>query len=124
MDGNGAWVRQGEGFWQVHHEAWKRSGLNQQQYCEFHGLHGAVRPWRAIDSMTQAERRERCESSYSSPSWIPILAALPDDVETLQKLERSLAAERASISKAQTRIERIIEKLRANASVRQNWPAC
>ena len=38
VDGNGAWVRQGEGFWRAHHEAWKRSDLNQRQYCEFHGL--------------------------------------------------------------------------------------
>jgi transposase len=42
------------------------------------------------------------------------LAALPDDVETLQKLVRSLAAERASLREAQTEIERlnlIIKKL-------------
>jgi transposase len=42
------------------------------------------------------------------------LAALPDDVETLQKLVRSLAAERTSLSEAQAEIERlhlIIKKL-------------
>lgn len=32
---NGAWTRQGEVFWRAHHEAWKRSDLNQRQYCEF-----------------------------------------------------------------------------------------
>jgi hypothetical protein len=31
---NGAWTRQGEAFWRAHHEAWKRSDLNQRQYCE------------------------------------------------------------------------------------------
>jgi transposase len=42
------------------------------------------------------------------------LAALPDDVETLQKLVRSLAAERTSLREAQAEIERlniIIKKL-------------
>lgn len=28
------WVRQGEAFWRAHHEAWKRSALNQREYCE------------------------------------------------------------------------------------------
>jgi hypothetical protein len=35
------------------------------------------------------------------------LAALPNDVETLQKLVRSLAAERTSLSEAQAEIERL-----------------
>ena len=42
------------------------------------------------------------------------LAALPDDVETLQRMVRSLAAERTSLSEAQAEIERlnlIIKKL-------------
>ena len=42
------------------------------------------------------------------------LAALPDDVETLQRIVRSLAAERASLSEAKAEIERlnlIIKKL-------------
>ena len=42
------------------------------------------------------------------------LAALPDDVETLQRLLRSLAAERTVLSDAQAEIERlrlIIQKL-------------
>jgi transposase len=42
------------------------------------------------------------------------LAALPDDVEMLQKLVRSLAAERTSLREAQVEIERlniIIKKL-------------
>ena len=25
--------RHGEPFWRAHHEAWKRSDLNQQEYC-------------------------------------------------------------------------------------------
>jgi hypothetical protein len=42
------------------------------------------------------------------------LAALPDDVETLQRMVRSFASERASLSEAQAEIERlhlIIKKL-------------
>jgi hypothetical protein len=32
------WARQGEAFWRAHHEAWKRSDLNQRQYCEAKGI--------------------------------------------------------------------------------------
>jgi hypothetical protein len=35
---HGRWKRQGEAFWRAHHEAWKRSDLNQRQYCEAQGL--------------------------------------------------------------------------------------
>ena len=52
--------------------------------------------------------------SYSLPVMDIDLAALPDDVETLQKLVRSLASERTSLSEAQAEIERlhlIIKKL-------------
>jgi hypothetical protein len=34
VDENRAWTRQGEAFWRAHHEASKRSDLNQRQYCE------------------------------------------------------------------------------------------
>jgi hypothetical protein len=27
-----------EAFWRSHHEAWRRSNLNQREYCEVHGL--------------------------------------------------------------------------------------
>jgi hypothetical protein len=33
-----AWTRQGTAFWRAHHEAWKRSDLNQRQYCEAEGI--------------------------------------------------------------------------------------
>ena len=43
-----AWMRQGEAFWRAHHEAWKRSDLNQRQYCEAAGLPlKAFGNWRA-----------------------------------------------------------------------------
>jgi transposase len=45
------------------------------------------------------------------------LAALPDDVETLQRMVRTLAAERAALSEAQVEIERlqlIVQKLQRN----------
>src|ERR1041385_2916657 len=43
-----AWKRQGEAFWRAHHEAWKRSDLNQRQYCEAHGIPlKAFGNWRA-----------------------------------------------------------------------------
>jgi len=42
------WTRQGEAFWREHHEAWKRSDLNQREYCEAHGLpRKGFENWRA-----------------------------------------------------------------------------
>ena len=39
--------RYGEAFWRAHHEAWKRSDLNQREYCEVHGLaQKAFENWR------------------------------------------------------------------------------
>jgi hypothetical protein len=47
-DENGRWLRQGEAFWRAHHEAWKRSDLNQRQYCEAEGIPlKAFGNWRA-----------------------------------------------------------------------------
>jgi hypothetical protein len=41
-------VRYGEAFWRAHHEAWRRSDLNQREYCEAHGLPlKAFGNWRA-----------------------------------------------------------------------------
>jgi hypothetical protein len=42
------WTRQGEAFWRAHHEAWKRSNLNQREYCELHDLpRKGFENWRA-----------------------------------------------------------------------------
>jgi hypothetical protein len=41
-------VRYGEAFWRAHHEAWKRSELNQREYCEAEGFSlKAFGNWRA-----------------------------------------------------------------------------
>src|SRR4051812_33593288 len=53
VDRNGAWTRQGEAFWRAHHEAWKRSDLNQRQYCAAHGL-----PQKAFENWRQKFRAE------------------------------------------------------------------
>ena len=48
VDENGAWTRQSEAFRRAHHEAWKRSDLNQRQYCEAEDLPlKAFGNWRA-----------------------------------------------------------------------------
>lgn len=47
------WKRQGEAFWRAHHEAWKRSDLNQREYCEVHGL-----PQKAFENWRQKFRAE------------------------------------------------------------------
>ncbi|WP_416898658.1 MAG: IS66 family insertion sequence element accessory protein TnpA [Minwuia sp.] len=40
--------RHGEAFWRAHHEAWKRSDLNQREFCEAHRIPlKALRNWRA-----------------------------------------------------------------------------
>ncbi len=45
---NTVWARQGEAFWRAHHEAWKRSDLNQRQYCDAEGIPlKAFGNWRA-----------------------------------------------------------------------------
>ena len=42
------WTRQGEAFWRAHQEAWKRSELNQREYCEAQGIPlKAFGNWRA-----------------------------------------------------------------------------
>ena len=48
-----AWKRQGEAFWRAHHEAWKRSDLNQRQYCEAQGL-----PQKGFENWRQKFRAE------------------------------------------------------------------
>jgi hypothetical protein len=53
VDEHRAWKRQGEAFWRAHHEAWKRSDLNQRQYCEVHGL-----PRKAFENWRQKFRAE------------------------------------------------------------------
>ncbi len=40
--------RHGEAFWRTHHEAWRRSELNQREYCEAQGIPlKAFGNWRA-----------------------------------------------------------------------------
>ena len=41
-------IRYGEAFWRTHHEGWKKSPLNQREYCEAHGIPlKAFGNWRA-----------------------------------------------------------------------------
>lgn len=47
------WTRQGEAFWRAHHEAWKRSDLNQREYCKVQGL-----PQKAFENWRQKFRAE------------------------------------------------------------------
>ena len=48
-DENGRWRRQDGSYWRAHHEAWKRSDLNQRQYCEAERIPlKAFGNWRAV----------------------------------------------------------------------------
>ena len=41
-------ARYGEAYWRAHHEAWRRSDLNQREYCEAQGIPlKAFGNWRA-----------------------------------------------------------------------------
>jgi len=47
-DGNRSELRYGEVFWRAHHEAWRRSDLNQREYCEVQDISlKAFGNWRA-----------------------------------------------------------------------------
>jgi hypothetical protein len=47
-DGSRSQARYGEAFWRAHHEAWRRSDLNQREYCEAQGIPlKAFGNWRA-----------------------------------------------------------------------------
>ena len=55
------WRRQHEDFWRAHHEAWKRSDLNQRQYCEAEGIpRKAFESWRAIFKTEPSHRNASC----------------------------------------------------------------
>jgi hypothetical protein len=54
-----AWKRQGEAFWRAHHEAWKRSDLNQREYCEAHGLpQKGFENWRGFKAEPPPQQRK------------------------------------------------------------------
>jgi hypothetical protein len=79
MDENGAWTRQGESFWRAHHEAWKRSDLNQRQYCDAEGIPlKAFRNWRAIFKAEPQppERKLLYRRRGLSPPFSPHLSPL------------------------------------------------
>lgn len=71
---NRPWTRQGEKFWRAHHEAWKRSDLNQRQYCEAQGIPlKAFGNWRA-----DIQRRATCARAASRDPQLPPALRLPD----------------------------------------------
>ena len=49
------------------------------------------------------------------------LAALPDDVETLQRMVRTLAAERSSLSAAKAEIERLVHRSALMVGQTASW---
>jgi hypothetical protein len=64
-----SWRRQDEEFWRAHHEAWKRSDLNQRQYCEAEGIPlKAFGNWRA---QFKAEPQRRPRANDKRPSHEP-----------------------------------------------------
>ena len=66
-----SWTREGEAFWRAHHEAWKRSDLNQRQYCEAQGIPlKAFGNWRgAVQSRAGTARAQAAvPASASKPS--------------------------------------------------------
>ena len=77
VDENGVWTRQSEAFWRAHHEAWKRSDLNQRQYCEAEGIPlKAFGNWRAKfkAELQPAERKLLYRRRGLSPPFSPHLS--------------------------------------------------
>ena len=59
VDNAGPRARYGEAFWRAHHEAWKRSDLNQREYCEAQGIPlKAFGNWRATGLCLFTKRLE------------------------------------------------------------------
>lgn len=78
-DNHRRWTRQGEAFWRAHHEAWKRSDLNQRQYCEAEGIPlKSFGNWRAqFKAEPQPpERRLRYRRRPLSPPLSPPVSPL------------------------------------------------
>jgi hypothetical protein len=76
-DENRTWRRQDESFWRAHHEAWKRSDLNQRQYCEAEGIPlKAFGNWRSkFEAEPQPpERKLLYRRRGSSPPFSPLLS--------------------------------------------------
>ena len=76
-DENRTWRRQDEAFWRAHHEAWKRSDLNQRQYCEAEGVPlKAFGNWRSkFEAEPQPpERKLLYRRRGSSPPFSPHLS--------------------------------------------------
>ena len=65
VDENGAWTRQGEAFWRAHHEAWKRSDLNQRQYCEAEDI-----PLKAFGDWGRSQGRAAAARTQSPPAQL------------------------------------------------------
>ena len=94
-DEHRAWTRQSEAFWRAHHEAWKRSDLNQRQYCEAEGIPlKAFGNWRAQfkaepqPSERKLLYRRRPLSPPLSPPISPPLRPLWSGVLSLLELGR------------------------------------
>ena len=70
------WRRQDEAFWRAHHEAWKRSDLNQRQYCEAEGIPlKAFGNWREqFKAEPPSERKLLYRRGMLSPSLSPPLS--------------------------------------------------
>ena len=78
-DENRTWRRQDESFWRAHHEAWKRSDLNQRQYCEAERIPlKAFGNWRVIFKAEPqaAERKLLYRRRGLSPPLGPPLSPL------------------------------------------------
>ena len=61
-------ARYGEAFWRAHQEAWKRSNLNQREYCEAQGISlKAFGNWWAMNSPlnVHAPPKRACTCSSS-----------------------------------------------------------
>ena len=60
-------ARYGEASWRAHHEAWKRSDLNQRDYCESQGISlKAFGNWRTKFKAGLRRRSASCSTAAAA----------------------------------------------------------
>jgi hypothetical protein len=113
------WRRQHADFWRAHHEAWKRSDLNQRQYCEAEAIPlKAFGNWRVIFKAEPqpAERKLLYRRRGLSPPLSPPLSpgAYPSSEAARPIVKRPREGHRRRFSEADKR--RILDEAAQGAA--------
>jgi hypothetical protein len=92
------WRRQDEAFWRAHHEAWKRSDLNQRQYCEAEGIPlEAFGNWR-VQFKAEPQPPERKLLYRRRPLSPPLSPPHPHIIQPAGRVHRARTGETRSVT--------------------------